>query len=173
MGPSVLGISAAVVRDCYCRPKKHHKLLIKMKLWTNEHIFSHPWETIVQAAWRKYPNPINPNVTGLDVIDREVDSNGILKTHRLMSTSWGMPGWAQAIIGDNRAYVSEHSEVDPRQKVFSLQSRNISGSNIVTVQEKLTYTPHPEDSSKTLLKQEAEIVVANIPFTSYMESCLA
>ncbi|XP_074645457.1 PRELI domain containing protein 3A-like [Tubulanus polymorphus] len=144
-----------------------------MKLWTSEHIFSHPWETVVQAAWRKYPNPMNPSVTGVDVLERKIDSDGTLKTHRLMTTLWGMPGWAKAIIGDNRAFVSEHSSVDPQRKIFSLHSRNLTGSNVVTVHETLTYSPHPEDRTKTILKQEAEIVVANIPFTSYMENLLA
>jgi len=144
-----------------------------MKLWESEHVFSHPWETIVQAAWRKYPNPMNPSVTGLDVLDRKIDSDGVLQTHRLMTTLWGMPGWAKSLLGDNRAFVSEHSSVDPKTKTFSLQSRNLTGSNVVTVQERLTYYPHPEDSGKTILKQEAEIVVTNVPFTSYMESLLA
>ncbi|CAH1644913.1 unnamed protein product [Spodoptera littoralis] len=31
-----------------------------MKIWTSEHTFNHPWETVAQAAWRKYPNPITP-----------------------------------------------------------------------------------------------------------------
>ena len=48
----------------------------------------------MQAAWRKYPNPMNPNVVGLDVLDREIDKSGVLKSHRLMSTQWGLPDWA-------------------------------------------------------------------------------
>lgn len=58
--------------------------------------FSHKWETVVQAAWRKYPNPFNPAVIGTDVVERKVE-NGILKSHRLMSTCWGIPGWAKRV----------------------------------------------------------------------------
>lgn len=58
---------------------------------------SHPWETVAQAAWRKYPNPMVPSVIGADVIDREV-VNGVLHTHRLVvSTQWGFPKWTQAV----------------------------------------------------------------------------
>ena len=59
--------------------------------------FSHPWETVVTAAWRKYPNPHNPAVIGMDVVDRKVDEQGILRSHRLLSTSWGLPGWATKV----------------------------------------------------------------------------
>ena len=56
--------------------------------------FRHSWETVAKAAWRKYPNPFNPAVEGIDVVDRYVDEKGVLKSHRLMSTRWGFPSWA-------------------------------------------------------------------------------
>lgn len=57
---------------------------------------SHPWETVATAAWRKYPNPMNPAVIGTDVIEREV-KDGVLHTHRIVSSKWGFPRWAQAV----------------------------------------------------------------------------
>jgi hypothetical protein len=59
-------------------------------------IYSHPWETVAQAAWRKYPNPMNPAVIGTDVVDRKV-VDGVLHTHRLVSSMWGFPQWAQSV----------------------------------------------------------------------------
>ena len=56
--------------------------------------YRHPWETVVQATWRKYPNPMNPGVTGIDVTDRKLEPDGTLKSHRLLTTKWGIPGWA-------------------------------------------------------------------------------
>ena len=62
----------------------------------------HSWDTVVTAAWRKYPNPLNPSVVGLDVVDRSIDAEGKLKSHRLMSTSWGMPSWVAKVgVGTN------------------------------------------------------------------------
>lgn len=58
--------------------------------------YSHPWETVAQAAWRKYPNPMNPAVIGTDVIERKV-IDGVLVTHRLVSSKWFFPRWAQAV----------------------------------------------------------------------------
>ena len=87
---------------------------------------SHPWDTVVSAAWRKYPNPINPAVVGIDVVDRRVES-GVLKTHRLITSEWGLPNWASKILGGNRTcFASEHSEVDPDKKTMTLMSRNVS-----------------------------------------------
>lgn len=60
-------------------------------------LFSHSWETVVQAAWRKYPNPMNPAVIGTDIINREV-KDGILHTHRLVTSEWGLPTWARTVI---------------------------------------------------------------------------
>ena len=59
---------------------------------------SHPWETVVLAAWRKYPNPMNPNVVGLDTVERAVDTQGTLRSHRVMSTEWGFPGWITRVM---------------------------------------------------------------------------
>nr|CAD7459661.1 unnamed protein product [Timema tahoe] len=57
--------------------------------------YRHPWETVAQAAWRKYPNPMNTAVIGTDIVDRKV-VDGILHTHRLVSSIWGFPRWAQS-----------------------------------------------------------------------------
>ncbi|KAG7188732.1 hypothetical protein KM043_008352 [Ampulex compressa] len=143
-----------------------------MKIWTSEHIFNHPWETVTQAAWRKYPNPINPAVIGTDVIDRKV-VNGVLHTHRLVSSRWGFPGWTQPLIGHaNICYASERSEVDPTNKEMVLKTRNLTFCNNIAVDETVRYTPHPTDTSKTLLTQEAVITVQGVPLTSYMENLL-
>ena len=62
---------------------------------------SHPWETVVKAACRKYPNPLNPHVLGTDVIDRKV-KDGVLYSHRLVSSQWRFPKWlTQVIIVNN------------------------------------------------------------------------
>lgn len=76
--------------------------------------------------------------------------------------------------GGNRAcYASEHSCIDLERKVMSLRSRNLTFNNVINVEEKLTYTIHPEDNQKTLLRQEAQITVRNVPLIDYMEDTLA
>lgn len=36
----------------------------------------------------------------------------------------------------------------------------------------MSYQPHPEDKTRTLLKQEAVVTVQGIPLNSYMEDLL-
>ncbi|XP_023862192.1 PRELI domain containing protein 3B-like [Salvelinus fontinalis] len=146
-----------------------------MKIWTSEHIFNHPWETVTKAAMQKYPNPMNPGVVGVDVLNRHVDTQGRLCSNRLLSTEWGLPSLAKTLIGITRTntYIQEHSVVDPKENTFELQSTNISCTNIVSVDEKLTYRPHPQDPEKTILTQEALISVKGISLSSYLEGLMA
>ncbi|XP_011817582.1 PREDICTED: protein slowmo homolog 2 isoform X3 [Colobus angolensis palliatus] len=85
-----------------------------MKIWTSEHVFDHPWETVTTAAMQKYPNPMNPSVVGVDVLDRHIDPSGKLHSHRLLSTEWGLPSIVKSLIGAARTktYVQEHSDPD-------------------------------------------------------------
>jgi len=48
---------------------------------------------VVLAALRKYPNPINRNVIGIDTIERNVSCSGALLSHRILSTEWGLSSW--------------------------------------------------------------------------------
>ncbi|XP_071386235.1 PRELI domain containing protein 3B-like isoform X2 [Centroberyx affinis] len=116
-----------------------------MKIWASEHIFNHPWETVTNAAMQKYPNPMNPSVFGVDVLNRSVDTAGRLHSTRLLSTEWGLPSMA----------------------------KSISFTNMVSVDEKLTYKPHPQDPEKTVLTQEALITVKGISLSSYLEGLMA
>lgn len=58
---------------------------------------SHPWETVTKAAMQKYPNPMNPSVIGVDVLDRNVDKQGRLHSKRLLSTEWGLPSIVRSV----------------------------------------------------------------------------
>ncbi|KAL5021170.1 hypothetical protein ScPMuIL_000325 [Solemya velum] len=117
---------------------------------------------------------MNPSVVGIDVVDRSITKDGVLKSHRLLSTKWGLPDWATKMITKDRiCYASEHSEVDPKNKTMRLVSRNLSLCSIITVDENLVYAPHPTDDSRTHLKQEAVVNVKGIPLSSYMESLVA
>nr|XP_020137870.1 PRELI domain containing protein 3A isoform X7 [Microcebus murinus] len=88
----------------------------------------HPWDAVAQAAMRKYPNPMNPSVVGVDVLERRVDGRGRLHSLRLLSTEWGLPALATAILGTSRTltYIQERSVVDPVEKKMELSSTNIT-----------------------------------------------
>ncbi|XP_069906617.1 PRELI domain containing protein 3A isoform X3 [Oryctolagus cuniculus] len=138
-------------------------------------MISHPWDTVIKAAMRKYPNPMNPCVVGVDVLERGVDGRGRLHSLRLLSTEWGLPSLVRAILGTSRTltYIKEHSVVDPAEKKMELCSTNITLTNLVSVNERLVYTPHPENPDMTVLTQEAIITVKGISLGSYLESLMA
>lgn len=70
-------------------------------------------------------------------------------------------------------YIKEHSVVDPVEKKMELCSTNITLTNLVSVDERLVYTPHPENPGMTVLTQEAIITVKGISLGSYLESLMA
>lgn len=70
-------------------------------------------------------------------------------------------------------YASEKSEVDPVKKHMKLQTINLTFGRHISVDESLTYAPHPHDPSKTLLRQEATVNVHGVPLSYYMEDLLA
>ncbi|XP_006876991.1 PREDICTED: protein slowmo homolog 1-like [Chrysochloris asiatica] len=135
----------------------------------------HPWNTVIEAAMRKYPNPMNPCVVGVDVLKRTVDSHGRLHSHRLLSTEWGLPTLLKAILGTSNTltYIKEHSIVDPVAKKMELCSTNITLRSLVSVDERLLYTPHPENPEMTVLTHEAIITVKGISLGNYLESLMA
>lgn len=79
-------------------------LLHSIKFNNSQHVInflfylfsSHPWETVVQAAWRKYPNPMNTAVIGTDVVERDI-KDGVLHSHRIVSSQWHFPKWVEKV----------------------------------------------------------------------------
>uniref|UniRef100_A0AC34Q742 PRELI/MSF1 domain-containing protein n=2 Tax=Panagrolaimus sp. JU765 TaxID=591449 RepID=A0AC34Q742_9BILA len=140
-----------------------------MRIWTSEHIFEHPWDTVVNAAYRKYPNPMNGAVTGIDVIKQGVE-DGILKSERILQSHFAIPSWVTKLTGfSGTQYSHEISEINPADRQMVLTTRNLNASSFLRVDEKLTYLPDPQHPGKTILKQEAMVNV-NLPaFTDYCE----
>eukprot|EP00056_Hartaetosiga_gracilis_P002131 m.50998 g.50998 ORF g.50998 m.50998 type:complete len:172 (-) comp10923_c0_seq4:428-943(-) len=141
-----------------------------VKFWESEHTFNHPWSHVSSGHWRKYPNPYNPAVIATDIVEREVTNNGVLNTTRLLSTEFSMPRWVKNMFGSTTINALEHSSVDPSHKKLSLVSKNITFCNLVSIKETITYTEDPQDSSRTIMNQQAEI---SVPSMTFMEKTLA
>ena len=74
-----------------------------MKIWTTEHVFNYSWETVTKSQLQKHPNPLQPAVLATDVISRRVDSaSGILHSHRIISSDWGLAQWVQ--VSEDKKY---------------------------------------------------------------------
>ena len=143
----------------------------------DEHKFGHPWEKVVEAALRKYPNPESKNVCGTDVYDRHVDKEGKLHSKRLITTVWSNPytKWMSKLTGfdlTKTLHAIEYSIVDPKQKSYELTSCNYNFLDYIVVEEKLIYTPHPIDPNTTLLKQQWHVTCNNLSFNSFLENAM-
>ena len=135
---------------------------------------SHDWATVVTAALNKYPNPVSPSIIGCDVVDRTLSPLGVIHSHRLLLANWGIaPALSKVFNMSELGYASEHSTIDAQQRVMTARTRNLTSNRFINIEERLEYTQHPTDSSKTVLKQEATINVQNVPLTSYVETLVA
>ncbi|PAA94836.1 hypothetical protein BOX15_Mlig001257g3 [Macrostomum lignano] len=156
-----------------------------MRIWKTEHTFEHSWETVVQAAVRKYPNPHNASIVSQDVVTRELTSDGRLRTHRLFGTNFSGVVQRMQSLGFGRLvrmfadddaevwYGSEHTVVDPARRNYRLQARNLTLSANFTMDEQLEYLPHPDcPESRTLLKQSVTIRCPWWPFGGLVETML-
>ncbi len=135
---------------------------------------SHDWTTVVTAALNKYPNPVSPSVVGCDIVDRTITSNGVIHSHRLLLANCGIAPTLNKLFNISElGYGSEHSTIDIRRRVMTARTRNLTFNRFINIEERLEYTQHPTDSTKTVLKQEATINVHNVPLTSYVETLVA
>ncbi|KAI3379149.1 hypothetical protein SNEBB_001474 [Seison nebaliae] len=140
-----------------------------MKIWSSEHVFHHSWETIVNAALRKYPNPLNPAVIGIDIVDRKLE-RGILSTHRLIITQWNLGSYINMIMGNQRTFfASEHSEIDVKNRRMVLKTKNLSLNSSASLEENIIYESTDKKNKQTIMKQESVIKVDNMPLSNYLE----
>ncbi|KAJ3204515.1 hypothetical protein HDU67_009460 [Dinochytrium kinnereticum] len=130
------------------------------KFWDHTFSFDHPWSTVTQAIWRKYPNPFASHVLAADVIDRYVDPvTGCLITTRLFLKQGNLPKWGRQFMHAPEAFILEVSTVDPTGKKMETATRNLSHVKLMLVEEHQTVRPHPDDpDNKTELRTEARII---------------
>ncbi|KAF9292545.1 hypothetical protein BGZ68_003451 [Mortierella alpina] len=148
-----------------------------MKFFQATHKFDHSWAQVTAANWMKYPNEQCPHVVAVDVLERHVDpETGVLRTERLLTCNQNAPALVLKFLGGSTvSYVRETSELDPKTQKLTMKTQNLSMCNVLTINETITYTVHPQDESSTMFKQEAQIVAGSAlsRFSSYIEDfCL-
>ena len=132
-----------------------------MKLYSGEHRFIHPWHLVSAANWTKYPHELTSHVTHVDYLSRTIDpKTGVLRTVRLITCQQSVPEFILRWVGASpEAYVYEVSEVNPKTQSLTLKAKNLTFSEMMTVQESCQYTPLSD--TETLLKQEVQITSLN------------
>ena len=81
-------------------------------------------------------------------------------------SDWKLATWVQRLIGANReCYAHEYSSVDPNKRLMEMKSINLTFCSFVNMKEQMSYFPHPEDSTKTIMRQETLVTVKGVPLT--------
>ena len=52
----------------------------------------------MNAAWRKYPNPVNTAITGIDVLRQELSKEGVLRSERIIQSHFPIPSWVTKVV---------------------------------------------------------------------------
>lgn len=129
-----------------------------MRLFARDHTYKHPWGNVTLAFWRKYPNKFSEHVKAVDTFARSYDARtGDYTAHRLVAAESALPSWVMAMGIDARAYALEQTTVNARTQKMVVRSQNLTGSSVIVVEEKCTYTPHAENAEWTQYHQEAHI----------------
>lgn len=131
-----------------------------MKVFSNLETFDYSWEEVSTANWRKYCpwNQKSTHVVAVDTISRTVDPDtGILRTERLITCRQSAPDWIKKMLGNGieESQVLETSYVDPKHKIVTMVSANLTWSNLINVQETVVYRPLNEH--QTAFEQSAKI----------------
>jgi hypothetical protein len=118
-----------------------------MKVFSNTVTFNYSWDEVSTANWQKYGpwNNKSEHVIAVDTLSRSVDpETGILRTERLITCKQSPPEWLKSIFPAkmDETQVYEASYVDPRTKTLTMISQNLTFSNLVRIQEEVTYRPN-------------------------------
>ncbi|KAJ1566474.1 hypothetical protein HK405_009677 [Cladochytrium tenue] len=109
--------------------------------WSHCAFLDHPWATVTQALWQKYPNPFSSHVLSSDVLERYVDASGRLHTVRLFVKEGRLPRWGRAMLAVPQAMVVEVSVVDPAARSMTSVQRNLSHARLLLVEERQAVRP--------------------------------
>lgn len=131
-----------------------------MKIFSTTHTFDYSWEEVSAANWRKYGpwNNKSEHVIAVDTLTRSIDPvTHILRTERLITCKQTAPQWVRTFLGaEDTSLVYEVSYVDPAAKKVTMCSQNLTWSELLSVQETVTY--RPGGSGRTAFEQQAKII---------------
>ncbi|OZC08953.1 PRELI-like family protein [Onchocerca flexuosa] len=131
---------------------------------------NHPWDTVTRAAWCKYPNPMNSNISGIDILRQHSLIDGSLRSERIIQSHFSIPTWATKLTGfSGTQYSYEVTEINPAKKKMTLITRNMNAGRFLRVDERLLYKPDPCNRDRTILQQEAAVSVDLPAFADYCE----
>jgi len=127
------------------------------KYYETSSTFNYAWDQLAKAFWNRYPNPYSTHVLSEDTLYREVRGSQ-LYSRRLLTKTNRMPKWGERFVRtSNQVSIVEESYVNPKDKTITTYTRNIGFTRIMSVVEKVTYTPDPNNPGQTIAYRAAWI----------------
>ena len=80
-----------------------------------------------------------------------------LRTERLITCTQTAPQWVRSLLGGETSLVYEVSYVNPSSKTVTMCSQNLTWSELISVQETVTYKPAAV-AGNTTFEQTAKII---------------
>jgi hypothetical protein len=127
------------------------------KFYSAENTFNYHFDQVLQAFWRRYPNPYSSHVLSEDTIFREVKKDGKLYSKRLLTKTNKVPNWGKKFFKAKFVCIVEESVVDPKAKTLITYTRNIGFNKIMNVVEKVIYRTSTDQPGKTIAMRSAWI----------------
>lgn len=143
-----------------------------MVVYTQEHVYRHPWDRVTAAAWRKFTDPASctalSHVADVHTLHRRLDSDtGRLQAARSITVRSPplpfvlrrlLPSAAASPNGAALCHCVETSLVDAQRRAMDVVVRNVSLRGLIEVEERASYRPHPNRPDDwTQFRQETTI----------------
>lgn len=126
-----------------------------MKYFISNTISTFSWDQVSSIFFQRYPNPWSKHVLSDDIVSRTVEGN-TLKTTRLLIKTNKVPSWVRAVCGGtSTAMVVEESTLNLDTKEIVTYSRNLTYSSVMSVIEKVNYTPSLEHTTCCEIKRQS------------------
>lgn len=126
------------------------------KFYETTSVLNYSWDQVVRVFWKRYPNPFSRHVISEDTLHREMRENG-LYSRRLLTKTSRLPKWGERFVKSNQIPVIEESIIDLDNKEITTYTRNIAYVRIMSVIEKVTYTPDSDNPDRTVAHRSAWI----------------
>lgn len=111
-----------------------------VQLFSLLQFYDYDFLTTSLAYLNRYPNPYAPHVLSSDTLESYVDSEGRLRTTRLVVKRGALPDFIKPFLGKNLdSWVIEKLIIDPTTEKIYAYSANVDHRRFIKVQEFLTY----------------------------------
>ena len=120
-----------------------------VKFFESTYTYDYSFPAVTLAYFLRYPNPYSTHVLSTDVISRDIDTHGRLRTLRIHRKSSRLPPAVlkllpQSVLGNvsggrSESYILETSTIDVHEGWMRTESKNLDWTGILSVVEKQEY----------------------------------